>query len=130
MNNEQIKFNTEPLEERKLLEMECLNDIFKSPDFKRFSDSFIEERKGKISFIMTLSLFNKDIQIKTNEGEIPEVISFDEMKRSIENKVDSELKNFSKDEIGDSPEVKKFIIEFSFKKDGEEVQQGERRIIG
>ena len=101
--------------------------LLNMPDFQSLSDYFQEDGvQGE--FNCSLNILASQTLIIKNETPIT-ATSFSEAQAKISDWINAELEKMNIENGGSSFEVKKFLIDFSFNKDGEDVKTGWRRVL-
>jgi len=101
--------------------------LLSMPDFQSLSDYFQEDNvEGE--FNCSLNVLTNQTLIIKNENPIT-ATSFVEAQEKISAWINSELEKISAENGGSSFQLKKFLIDFSFTKDGEDAKTGWRRVL-
>jgi hypothetical protein len=118
----EFNFKSEDITSKKAAEK-----LLSMPDFKSLSDYFQEDNiQGE--FNCSLNVLAGQTIIFKNETPIT-ANSFGEVQEKISTWINSELEKMSTENGGSSFEIKKFLIDFSFTKDGEDAKTGWRRVL-
>jgi hypothetical protein len=105
---------------------EAMKEVFSTPSFQEMENSFIDGREAKLTCTLTI-LADKYITLETAEPISANTLleAQDKINTWANEAIAAQVNPAYDGEL----EIKKFILDYSFEKDNEEVQTGLRKII-